>query len=239
MINESPLEFYRRWGKLERPYLKWQFKQFSPYLGKRIADIGCGIGNFVEFLKNKDLYFGLEPNQVFAKEFNTLHQAENLRLAANGDITTNEALDEMRANQLDSALCVNTLEHIANHKVALSNMIKGVGAGGSICILVPAHLWLYGSLDQLDGHYRRYSKKTLLNLTKNQPVKIIKCYYLNFFGAFGWFVKGRILKEKIQKNANYKIINTLLPLISLVESIAKPPIGMSLVLILEKYRQDP
>lgn len=234
--EETRLDFYRRWGKLAQPYLKWQFRQFSPYLGKRVADIGCGIGNFAEFLKNRELYLGFEPEEKLAEEFEILYKADNIKLAVNGDIASNKAAEEMKSYKVDSAICINVLEHIENDKLALSNIVKGVKTEGHICILAPAAPRLYGSLDELDRHYRRYSKKTLLKLTENQPVKIVKCYYLNFIGMFGWFIKGKVLKQKAQKNKNYKIMNMLLPVISFTENIVKPPVGMSLVLVLKKRR---
>ena len=47
IADESHLDLYRRWGKLSKPYFKWQFSHFSKYVGQRIGDIGCGLGNFV------------------------------------------------------------------------------------------------------------------------------------------------------------------------------------------------
>jgi 2-polyprenyl-3-methyl-5-hydroxy-6-metoxy-1,4-benzoquinol methylase len=233
-IQESHFDFYKRWGMLAKPYFKWQARQFSTWVGQRIGDVGCGLGNFVEFLREKELYLGFELDKNLAENFKLLHKAENVRLAANGDICTTGAVEEMRASQLDTIICVNVLEHINNDKCALSNMIDGISRNGHICIIVPAFPWLYGSLDELDGHCRRYTKKDLLRLIKDKNVEVIKCYYLNFLGGLGWLIKGRIIREKRHGNENYTIINKLLPLISFVERIIKPPFGLSLVMVLKK-----
>jgi len=128
-MGETHSEFYLRWGRLARPYFKWQFEQFAPYLGRRVADVGCGMGNFVEFLHDRDLYLGFEPDRELADKFKVLHVPDRVRLAANGDIITDESVAEMKANDIDSALCVNVLEHISDDRAALANIIKGVGGG--------------------------------------------------------------------------------------------------------------
>lgn len=176
----------------------------------------------------------VDADECEACSYFDIHKAENVRLAANGNICTTEAVDEMRASQLDTIICVNVLEHINNDKCALSNMIDGISRNGHICIIVPAFPCLYGSLDELDGHCRRYAKKDLLRLVKDKNAEVIKCYYLNFLGGLGWLIKGRVIREKRHGNENYTIINKLLPLISFVERIIKPPFGLSLVMVLKK-----
>ena len=177
---------------------------------------------------------GFEPDKELNREFELLHKAKNVRLAVNGDICTTEAVEEMKINRLDTIICINTLEHIKNDRRSLSNMVNGISSNGYICILVPAFSWLYGTLDEVAKHYRRYSKKDLLQLVKDLQVDIVKCYYMNFVGGIGWFIKGKILKERRFGNENYTIINMLLPIISFVERIIKPPFGLSLVMVLKK-----
>lgn len=232
--EESHLDAYRRWGKLAKPYFKWQFEQFSNYIGKRIGDIGCGLGNFVQFLNDRELYLGFEPDKELSREFNLLHKGENIKLAANGDVCSDKAIEEMKKSRLDTIICINVLEHIKDDKRVLSNMVEGVAKGGYICILVPALEVLFGSLDELDGHYRRYTKETLKQLVKGLEADIVKCHYFNLIGALGWYLKSRIIKEKSHGDENYTIINLLLPFISAIEKAIKPPFGLSLVMALRK-----
>src|SRR6185503_15783204 len=141
---ESHLDLYRRWGELARPYFQWQFDQFSPYLGSRVADVGCGLGNFTPFLKDKSCYVAFEPDQELAREFQSLHQSDNIHLAKNPDITNPASVEEMQQYGIDSILCVNVLEHIENDQLAMKNLVSSVSAGGRVCLLVPALQFLYG-----------------------------------------------------------------------------------------------
>jgi 2-polyprenyl-3-methyl-5-hydroxy-6-metoxy-1,4-benzoquinol methylase len=231
---ESHLDFYKRWGALAKPYFKWQIQQFSGYIGGRIGDIGCGLGNFVEFFRDRELYVGFEPDEELAGEFGLAHKAGNVKLAAYGDVCTPQAVEEMKAHKLDTIICINVLEHIKDDELALSNMAGGISRNGHICIIVPAFASLYGSLDRLDGHWRRYSKRDLPRLTRNPTVEIVRCHYMNFLGGLAWFVKGRVLQEKTHANENYTITNRLLPLISLAERHVKPPFGLSMMMVLKK-----
>jgi SAM-dependent methyltransferase len=58
--NEDHLGFYRRWHSLAGPYFKWQYEQFAPYLGARVADVGCGPGNLTANFLDKEYYLGID-----------------------------------------------------------------------------------------------------------------------------------------------------------------------------------
>ncbi len=58
--NESQAEFYQRWQDLARPYFAWQFSPFASSRGNRVADLGCGLGNFTDYLKDKEYYLGVD-----------------------------------------------------------------------------------------------------------------------------------------------------------------------------------
>src|SRR5262249_37058975 len=193
--GESRLDCYRRWHALAGPYFEWQLNQFTPYLGARIADGGGGIGNFCGYLLDRELYLGVD----LAPDL-TLEQRREFGLAANveiaqGDITQESCRYLLASRRVDSILCVNVIEHIDNDVQALDNMIASLPSGGTLCLLVPAMSWLYGTLDALDGHYRRYRKQMLRERLSSFPVEIVRLYYFNLVGALGWFVKGRVLKE--------------------------------------------
>lgn len=232
--NETHLDFYLRWGRLARPYFQWQFEQFKGVFGNRIADIGCGLGNFTEFFYGKELYLGFEPDLDCANKLKEIHKNNNILLSDIGDICNPKAVEILEHNRIDTVICFNVLEHIENDTDALKNMVDGVIPGGHICLILPAFSWLYGTLDKLDGHYRRYDKNEITRLIGKLDVEIKNYHYFNLLGALGWFVKGRILKEKHHTDANFNLINKILPVISTVERFLKPCFGLSIILVLKK-----
>ena len=38
----------------------WLYEEVVPYLGKRILEIGCGLGNLARYLTDRELYVGTD-----------------------------------------------------------------------------------------------------------------------------------------------------------------------------------
>jgi SAM-dependent methyltransferase len=238
-MTETHSEFYERWSAAARPYFAWQFAQFAPHLGRRAADVGCALGSFVPHFLDAGVesYLGVEPDADLRARFAERHKDPRVRLAAVGDATDPRLVDELRAARVDFAFSVNVLEHIERDDLALKHMIQGVAPGGHVALLVPAHPFLYGSLDALDRHFRRYTKATLRDLVARAgdgQVEWLDLYHFNAIAAFGWFLKGRVLREQTQSDENYALMNAVLPFVSRAEKLVRPPFGLSLVAVLRR-----
>ncbi|MSU58489.1 MAG: methyltransferase [Pedosphaera sp.] len=234
MAAETHLEFYRRWHRLSKPYIRWQFEQFQPFIGRRVADVGCGLGNFTELLADRDFYLGIDLDEELLAELRRVHGHRSNVETARLDITKPELKESLRAKGVDTVLCVNVVEHVADDAFAVCNMIAAIPSGGHVCLLMPALPFLFGTLDELDGHYRRYTKQIMAKLFDGQPGKILKLYYFNLIGVPGWFIKGRVLKQRQHTNDNYAIMNALLPVVRPLERLIAPPLGMSVICVFRK-----
>lgn len=233
-MTESHLEFYRRWHLMSKPYIAWQLDQFRPYLGTRVADVGCGLGNFTEALLDRELYLGIDLDEELLAELrNNYGSNPNVKTLAL-DATSPSFPETLRGHGIDTIICANVIEHIEHDNEAVANMIAALPPGGHLCILVPALPSLFGTLDSLDGHFRRYTKRTLTERFQGQPVKLLRNFYFNLLGVPGWFIKGRILKQTTHTNDNYKIMNALLPIVKPLERLLPPPLGMSVIAICKR-----
>jgi SAM-dependent methyltransferase len=238
-MTETHSEFYERWSAAARPYFAWQFEQFAPHVGRSVADVGCGLGSFLpHFLeRGVDSYLGVELDESLRALFKERARDAKARLTETRDATDPAVVAEMTAAGVDTAFSVNVIEHIERDDLALKNMIDGTAPGGKICLLVPAHPFLFGTLDALDGHFRRYTKDSLRGLVARaggDRVEWVDLYYLNAVAAFGWFLKGRVMKETRQADENYAAMNAILPLVSRAEAIIRPPFGLSLIAVLRR-----
>jgi hypothetical protein len=171
------------------------------------------------------------------KRFTERHRDPRARLTEATDATNPQLAEEMKALGIDTCFSVNVIEHIERDDLALRHMIEGTKKGGSICLLVPAHPFLYGTLDSLDHHFRRYTKASLRDLVARvggERVRWIDLYHFNAIASFGWFLKGRVLKETKQADENYALMNAVLPFVSRAEKLLRPPFGLSLIAILRR-----
>lgn len=210
-------------------YNQWTLKKFVKYLRGDILEVGCGIGNFTNALTSYGRVFAMDIDKNYINQTKLLLNEGQVGV---GDIERGKYF--FGSQTFDSIVCLNVLEHIKNDKIALTNLLKLLKFDGTLILLVPAHPFLYGGIDKSIGHIRRYNKRELLQRMKNAGFKIILSRRINFLGAIGWFVAGKILKESKVENTKIKIFNFLAPLFLAVEDIIEPPIGTSILVIAQK-----
>lgn len=78
----------------------------------------------------------------------------------------------------------NVLEHIEDDIATLKQLKSLLNEDGIIIIYVPAFMCLYSEMDKSVKHYRRYSKKELVNKVSGAGFKIIDCYFADSVGFF-------------------------------------------------------
>ena len=104
-----------------RPYYKWTKKLFEGYLGKRVMDAGCGIGNFCELI-SKDVDFilavDLSPSnlKILKQRFADNHKVKIGQLDLDNDI------EVIKENKIDTIVCLDVLEHIEQDIVMLKTL---------------------------------------------------------------------------------------------------------------------
>jgi len=128
----------------------------------------------------------------------------------------------------------NVLEHIEDDQEALNTAVDLLKPDGILFTFVPASPVLFGSMDRMLKHYRRYSKKDLRHKFLQSGLKIIELRYYNFMGFWGWFINNRILKIEEQKNSQVKLFNKLLPWQIKIEEKLEPFVGQNLLIIGKK-----
>lgn len=231
MINES-IEIQRDLSKIIN-YHKWIYEVIEPYLGNRILDVGCAIGNITCFFLNRELVVGLDPSENFVQTIKSKFSSYKNFQAIQADISNEETVN-LKKKKFDTVTCLNVLEHIGDDVRALRNIHKILDNKGRLVLLVPAFKCLYGTVDKTDQHYRRYTKQELRLKLKKSGFIVEKQFYMNVLGIPGWYLNGKILKKPLVSHKSLAFYDRLVPVLAWFERKFKPPIGLSLITVCKK-----
>ena len=179
-------------------YNAWLYSSIRRHLQGVVLDIGSGLGEIARHFKEPSI------EEVILSDYDPL-MLDALRGTALPlkkyrvlplDITDPKVVDHHPDGMVDTITCVNVLEHIEHDVAALKHMKHFLKKGGKVVIFVPALPVIYGTLDRLVDHHRRYTKKTLRDALQKAGFSVKDGYYMNMFGILTWFLAGRVLKQK-------------------------------------------
>jgi hypothetical protein len=93
-------------------------------------------------------------------------------------ITVRDEADASWRGRFPLVMAFEVLEHIENDTQAMKQWASWLAPGGTMLISVPAHPRLWSAADEWAGHYRRYSKKDLIDVVRTAGLKIeyVECY---------------------------------------------------------------
>jgi 2-polyprenyl-3-methyl-5-hydroxy-6-metoxy-1,4-benzoquinol methylase len=213
-----------------RNYYSWVLKQFEPYLGKTVIEVGAGIGTFSDFILES-----AKVSELVAIEpaLNTLpHLQTRFQNNPKVRVLPGYLSEHYQALSANAVVAVNVLEHVEDHEEFLREAHGAVVPGGHLLLFVPALPMIYGSLDKVFEHHRRYTKASLRKVIESAGWKPRRLAYMNFPGIAAWFMAGRILKKTSIAPSDAKAYDRLVvPWISRLEEMIPPPIGSNIIAI--------
>ena len=213
-------------------YATHLFELFRPYVGRRVLEVGCGIGTMSERLAGvADHVLGIEPNPSCAVQVRDHMRAEpkfSLRECSLEECDPAELL----SHRFDTVFCVNVLEHIEDDAAALATFTRVVQPGGHVLIWVPAIPAAYGPLDAELGHHRRYTKASLSRAFAGAKLEIVSLRYTNPIGLVGWMYNSHVGRSTTHSPLQIKLFETLVaPWALPLDRLIPPPLGLSLVAV--------
>lgn len=211
----------------------WAYNKIKPYLNTHIVEAGAGLGTISRYLisghRNVIL---VDINDEYVKYLKKRFIGNPSVKVVQADIcNVSEALKD---EKIDTAVCINILEHIEKDLDALRNIRDTLIKDGRLLIIIPACRNLFGSIDKELSHYRRYDKKELSDKLKEAGFIIEKIEYMNCLAAIGWFIKYKIFQSKHMSVLEIWIFDKFIPLISKIEERIRLPFGLSLFVVARK-----
>jgi hypothetical protein len=103
---------------------------------------------------------------------------------------------------------------------------------------VPQGQWNFGTLDEVLGHKRRYSKASLRALAERCGFRVRELLEFNRIGTVAWMLNGKVLRRRTFGLGQVLMLNALTPLFRLIDR-ALPIPSLSLIAVLENPEPSP
>ncbi|CAN5614967.1 hypothetical protein BH10PLA1_BH10PLA1_08370 [soil metagenome] len=209
-----------------RGFNKWIFRNIQKYVGERILEAGCGIGNFTEMLLDRSRLVCADLDDFYVEMISRrFGHLENVR-TIKADLAT-DVVELVQGEKVDTIICINVLEHIPSDTAVLSNFYKLLTPGGHAIILVPAHPWLFSKCDETLGHCRRYTQEMLKADLQKAGFEIADLWEFNRLGVYGWWV-SKVMQKDTLSPRQMKLYERLLPIAKLLDRLKIGP-GLSVI----------
>jgi len=233
--NESLLQEVRERRLLIHRCDAWLFELVEPFIGQRVLEVGCGLGNLTRHLLDRELVVAIDVSEASVAHVNVAYAHYPNVHAVICDVT-DVAFLSLKRYLFDTAVSLNVFEHIEDDGLALQRICEVLVPTGQLILIVPAHAYLYGDMDRSIGHLRRYTRKELALKLRQSGFKVCTQRYVNAVGALGWFINGRVLRCQVPPVVQLKLFNRLMPLVMALESRLEVPFGLSLLSVSERVR---
>jgi len=139
--------------------------------GHELVDFGAGTGTFAQMMVDRGYkVICIEPDIALSE-----------RLSAAG-LSVYGSIQQV--DKIESLYSLNVLEHIEDDFSTVVNLFGQMKINGKILIYVPAFMVLFTSMDKRVGHFRRYTKKQLIELFEQAGFVVDDARYADSLGFF-------------------------------------------------------
>lgn len=144
----------------------------------------------------------------------------------------------------DQIVCLDVIEHIADDNGAMADLVGLLKPGGRLVLTVPAMPSLFGPKDRRVGHYRRYTRSSLLELYRKNQLRVLNVRYWNGLGVPISWVSLKLLRREVDESARRSdrgaikafINGALRTWFRCIENPVPAPLGLTLMVVAEKPR---
>ena len=203
----------------------------------RALDVGTSTGTNLRMLR--DLGFTDVEGLDLSEEAIRYCAEKALGEVHEGDICAMPFSD----GSFSLVLATDVIEHVADDRLALTEVARVLKPGGVAIITVPAFQTLYGLQDRVAQHRRRYLKQDLVEKIRAADLEIGSVYYFNYLLFVPIWLARRVidlLGARLDSEAelNSPMMNWVLGRIFALDVLSarllSPPFGVSLFAIARK-----
>jgi SAM-dependent methyltransferase len=214
-----------------RHWKRYVGAMLAPFVGRHVLEVGAGLGANIPYLHHDGVesWVALEPDAGMATMLAAKVAAGALpgtvRVIAS-DIT---ALDPEA--RFDTIFYLDVLEHIEGDAGELARVARHLTTAGRLIVLAPAHPFLFSAFDAAIGHYRRYTKATLLAAAP-RGLDLRWCRMLDSVGFFASLGNRTLLRSAEPGPAEIAIWDRMMvPVSRVIDPAIRYRFGKSIVAV--------
>ena len=199
------------------------------YLGKKILEVGAGIGSFTKLYLNN-------ANKVVLSEIdNNNYNAIKEKFRNQNKIEITNSLTKNISKKFDTILYISVLEHIEDDKKEIIDALEKLEKKGNLIICVPAYNHMYSNFDREIGHFRRYEKSFFKSLNLDNA-KLKKLCFIDSCGYILYNLNKLFFKKETYPTKSKIFIwdKIFLPITLIIDLIFFYKIGKNLICVIEK-----
>lgn len=204
--------------------------QTRPYVTGRVLEVGAGIGATMLALCDgtQTSWTALEPDPESAAQIGR-PAAMPGEVALDVRVGTTESL--AGSGPFDSIIYVDVLEHIEDDAAEMRRAAELLAPGGALVVLSPAHRVLFSPFDSAIGHLRRYTMRSLSELTP-PGLRLEKHRYLDSAGILASFASRLFIRSPLPSRGQILFWDrVLVPISRCLDPLLGYRVGKSILVV--------
>jgi Methyltransferase domain len=203
-------------------------RQIRPYLRGDILEVGAGIGSNTTLLSpgGEGRWVCLEPDRdLFDHLVKTLKKAHS---SFSHEVICG-TLQTLSDQQFDTIIYIDVLEHIEHDREELHQATSHLRSTGHLIILSPAHQCLFSPFDAAIGHFRRYNRSMLRDISP-PCLRLVRLRYVDSVGVIVSAANLLLLRQSIPTEGQIRFWDQwIVPLSRVLDPCFGYKIGKSII----------
>jgi glycosyltransferase involved in cell wall biosynthesis len=210
-----------------RRYNRWMADAVRERVGRRVLEVGAGIGNVTHWLLPRDRYVATDTNPHYLTYLRNFATGKPYLEIREADLSR-PADFEAWAETFDTVVCLNVLAFLDDPVGALRILHRTLAPGGRLLLYVPRGRRLFSTLDRVLGHRRRYDRETLEAELAAAGFEVESVGHFNRWAVPGWWVNGKLLRRRKFGRFQLRLYDLLVPILRPLDRLAPWP-GLGLI----------
>ena len=159
--------------------------RIAEFVRGEVLEVGAGIGANTLALAGLayERWTCLEPDAVLAARIELPPGGRHKTVV--GTVADLSADTKFKAVLYDTILYIDVLEHIEDDRGEMARAAARLKPGGALIVMVPAHPFLFTPFDAAIGHFRRYTRASLLATSRTAAPETLRTEKLVYLDAAG------------------------------------------------------